>query len=101
MENHSKDKKKWIIDGLTYEESCRQDYDNCTFATGTVEGHPIDTMYLELIRNGKTDVFLLLRPDEVAALAWVLNGVLWSRLIEDVPSNTEGRDCKGRNELSG
>lgn len=89
MNNHSTTEKKWTIDGLTYEESCRQDYSNCSFATGTVTGSPVDTMYLELVRNGKTDVFLLLRPDEVAALAWVLNGVLWGRLIEDVPPVSE------------
>lgn len=71
-------KRVWSLDGLTYTEACRQPYTNCHFAAGFVDGHPVDTMYLEMERDGVTDVFLLLRPDEVAALVWVLSGALFS-----------------------
>ena len=61
---------------------CRQPYANCYFEAGLVEGHPVDTMYLRLFREGKSTM-IYLRPDEAAALAWVLNGALWSSLIKN------------------
>lgn len=68
----------WGEDGLTFVELIRQAYQNCVFSAGTVEGHPVDTLYLKLERDGQVDIFLLLRPDEAAALAWCLTGALWS-----------------------
>lgn len=61
-----------------FTELIRQAYQNCVFSAGAVEGHPVDTLYLKLERDGHTDTFLLLRPDEAAALAWCLTGALWS-----------------------
>lgn len=77
------DSLTWQEDGLTYTETIRQAYSNCVFSAGMVEGHPVDTMYLQLERDGKRDVCLLLRPDEAAALAWCLTGVLWTKEIGD------------------
>ena len=68
-------------DDLTFTETIRQAYTNCVFSAGLVEGHPVDTLYLMLERDGKRDTFLLLRPDEAMALAWCLNGALWSQEI--------------------
>ncbi len=73
----------WAEDGYTFREFIRQAYSNCVFSAGAVEGHPTDTLYLKLERDGHVDTFLLLTPDEVAALAWCLTGALWSELIEE------------------
>lgn len=70
--------RKWSIDGLTYTEACRQPYENLHIAAGFVSGHAIDTMYLELHRDDTDFVFVLLRPDEAAAIAYVLSGALYS-----------------------
>lgn len=73
----------WTNDGLTYTEVIYQPYSNCAFSAGFVEGHDYDTLYVRWQR-GERDNFWLMRPDEVAALAWCLNGVLWSDLIRSV-----------------
>ena len=82
---------EWTEDGLIFRELIAQPYSNCVISAGAVEGHPIDTLYLKLEREGKVDTFLLLRPDEAAALAWCLSGVLWSALVE-VNSTTTKSD---------
>jgi len=69
---------------LVYSEVILQPYSNCTFSAGTVEGHPIDTLYLKLERPPEEPIIILLRPDEMAAIAWCASGVLWSKLIEKV-----------------
>lgn len=75
----------WIADGLTYTELICQEYTNCSISAGTVEGHPVDTMYLRFVRHSEPgeprEAFYLLRPDEMAAIAWCASGVLWSHLI--------------------
>jgi hypothetical protein len=76
--NASVAQRTWSVDELTFTEVIRQEYTNCVFSAGTVEGHAVDTLYLELERDGDKGIFLLLRPDEAAALAWCLSGVLWS-----------------------
>ena len=52
----------------------------------------MDTLYVRLERDGE-DTTLLLRPDEAQAIAWVLNGVLWSnemkRLLADQEATSE------------
>jgi len=50
----------------------------CKISAGTVEGHPVDTVYLRLEKDGEEATTLLLRPDELAAIAWCASGVLWS-----------------------
>jgi len=72
------DELVWQEDELTFRETIRQEYSNCVFSAGLVDGHPVDTLYLILERDGKRDTCLLLRPDEAAALAWCLTGVLWT-----------------------
>jgi hypothetical protein len=78
MTNQSTADLVWSEGGKTYTELIRQAYSNCVFSAGTVEGHPVDTLYLKLERDGTIDTFLLLRPDEAAAVAWCLTGALWS-----------------------
>lgn len=78
VKNLSVEQVAWGEDGLMFTELIRQAYKNCVFSAGTVEGHPADTLYLKLEREGQVDTFLLLRPDEAAALAWCLTGALWS-----------------------
>jgi hypothetical protein len=66
---------------LEFEEVIAQPYANCAFSAGFVTGHPHDTLYLRLARDGQEPTTLLLRPDEAAALAWCLTGVLWSERV--------------------
>lgn len=82
--NQSKGLEKWEQDGLRYTELIRQEYgnNNCIFAAGTVEGHSVDTMWFSWQRDGDPGGMLLMRPDEMAALAWCINGVLWSHLLD-------------------
>lgn len=93
MKNHAlKRDKEWSEDGLTFSEVIAQEYNNCSFSAGFVEGHPIDTIYLKLERGGNVDTFLLLRPDEAAVLAWCMSGVLYSQHIEDVADGCNDAD---------
>jgi hypothetical protein len=73
----------WKEDDLTFTEVIRQEYENCAFSAGKVEGHPVDTMYLMAQKDGVTTTFLLLRPDEMAVVGWLTSGVLWSYHIND------------------
>jgi hypothetical protein len=74
----------FVEEGLTLTECIRQEYSNCLFSAGLVAGHPADTMYLKLDRDGLTTTFLLLRPDEMAAIGWLATGVLWSHHMAEV-----------------
>ena len=75
--------KYWVEDGYRFREVISQEYANCKFSGGFIEGHPVDTIYLLLEKDGAVKTHLLLRPDEVAALAWVATGVLWSEHMKD------------------
>lgn len=77
--------KEWVEDGLAFTELIAQPYTNCIFSAGAVDGHPVDTLYLKLEREGVVSTFLLLRPDEVTALLWCLSGVLWASQVERIP----------------
>ncbi len=77
------------IDGhsVTFTERIRQEYTNCYFSAGTVEGHPIDTLYIKFTKEGR-ETFWLLRPDEMAAVAWCATGVLWSDALAKLPEGS-------------
>lgn len=66
---------------ITLEELVKQPYLNCAFSGGLVSGDEHDTVYLKLERDAEEDTLILLRPDELAALLWCGNGVLWSVLF--------------------
>lgn len=74
------------MQGYELYELARQEYggNNCVFAVGLVDGHEVDTHYLWIEKDGEHPTILLLRPDELAAIAWLCSGTLWSHLIEDV-----------------
>jgi len=85
MENQTiNNDKTWQDRDLTFVELIRQDYTNCSFTGGTVDGHDVDTLYIQLKKDGFVTTQLLLRPDEVAALAWIASGLLFSELIDKV-----------------
>lgn len=76
----------WHEDGLKFEELIRQEYggNNCVISGGFVEGDNkpvVDTCYLKLEKDGVEPTLLLLRPDEMQAIAWVAIGVNWSHLM--------------------
>ena len=77
------EENSWNQDGYKFYEIVRQEYSNCKFSGGFVEGHPIDTMYIQLEKDGIVTTSLLLRPDEVAALAWIASGILWSEHMKE------------------
>lgn len=76
MINQSRDELTWQEGDLVFTEIIRQEYSNCVFSAGRVDNHPIDSCYLKLEKDGNITTFLLLRPDEVAAIEWLCNGVL-------------------------
>ena len=82
----------WTEGGLTYTEVICQCYTNCAFSAGGVAGHPVDTLYLCAERDDGDRTLLLLRPDEAAALAWCLSGVLWSDAIRTLTEKGETPD---------
>lgn len=88
MHNQSDAEVVWTEGELTFRELVRQAYSNCVFSAGEVQGDPVDTMYLKLERDGVIDTFLLLRPDEVAAIAWCMTGVLWSDALAKLPEGS-------------
>lgn len=69
-----------------YTEVCKQKYagNNCKFSSGFVTGNPNseDIMYLQIEKDfpsgqhRKTTFHF--RPDEMAAIAHIASGVLWS-----------------------
>jgi len=70
-------------DGLEYRELIRQEYANFAFSAGEVLNHPVDTFYIMWDKDN-AEGGLLLRPDEVAALAWICAGLLWSYHLAEV-----------------
>jgi hypothetical protein len=83
MENETiKKPRSWKDGPYTFTEVIRQEYSNCIFSAGALEGHPVDTLYLQAEKNGKVTTQLLLRPDEMAAIAWVAAGALWTHTME-------------------
>ena len=77
------DPRHWIDGELEFTELICQEYSNCKFSAGTVVGHPVDTIYFQAEKDGTITTQLLLRPDELAAIAWVATGVLWSILLNE------------------
>jgi len=82
----------WTDGNGTFRELIRQEYtgNNCVFSGGSVDGapHPADTYYLRWSKNGAEPTMLLLRPDEVAAIAWLCTGLLWSEVREPYDHTT-------------
>lgn len=77
--NHSiGNPREWQDGDLTFTELIFQEYSNCRFSAGMVSGHPVDNVYIQLERDGIVTTLLLFRPDELAALAWLATGVMWS-----------------------
>ena len=76
----------WEEDGLSFNELIRQEYDgnHCVIRGGFVEGKdkpPADTIFLRLEKDGVEPTTLLLRPDEMQAIAWIASGTVWSHLM--------------------
>jgi len=71
-------------------ELIRQEYagNNSVFSAGTCDGAGVDTVYIRLEKNGEEPTQLFLRPDEMAAIAWLCNGVLWSLTVDDAIRGT-------------
>lgn len=82
MKNKSIEKpRRWKDGQFTFTETICQEYTNCKFSAGFIKGHPVDTMYFQVEKDGKITTQLLLRPDEMAAIAWVATGSLWSEIM--------------------
>lgn len=75
----------------TYTEHLRQVYagGDVVFSVGYVEGHPVDTLYLRLARAGEEPTTWLLTRDEMASIAWLASGILWSELYHEAHGETE------------
>lgn len=80
---------------LTYAEILRQEYEanHCIFSAGFVFGDDTDSMYIRMEKDGVEPTILLFRPDEMAVIAWLATGVLWSaemtKLVDGSPIDTK------------
>lgn len=74
--------------GLEYLEVLRQEYsgNKCIFSAGFVTGHESDTMYIRLEKEDNNPTIILLRRDEMACMAWLASGILWSDAMMDKPA---------------
>jgi hypothetical protein len=82
---YSESYKEWewfYYRGYWFHEIDRQVYagNGCIFAVGHVRDHPNDTHYLLMEKDGQDATLLLFRSDELAAIAWLCSGALWSKL---------------------
>ncbi len=80
--------KTWHENGLLFTEIIRQEYggNNCIISAGFVQGKNkpcVDTLYLKLEKDGVDPTLLLLRPDEMQAIAWISSGAVWSYLMQE------------------
>ena len=82
INNSVSNPRQWTDGSYKFTEVIFQEYSNCKFSSGFVEGHPVDTVYLRAEKDGTVTTEMLLRPDELAAIAWVATGVLWSKQME-------------------
>lgn len=84
MKNKSiENPKQWTDGNFEFTEIICQEYQNCKFSAGKVEGHLVDNLYFQAEKDGIITTQLLLRPDEMAAIAWVTTGVLWPLLLNN------------------
>lgn len=81
-------------DDLIYHEMVSQPYANCKFSAGFVHGHPIDTLYLQIERDNDDTFTIVLRPDEMAAIAYCAAGILWSHLNDVQEKKSEADSCQ-------
>jgi hypothetical protein len=89
IDNQAAGDVTWQDEDLVFVELIVQAYANCAFSAGAVEGHEKDSLYLKLERDGQTDLLLLVRPDEAAAIAWCMTGALWSYELAQQPGEVE------------
>lgn len=83
--------KSFEYDGCQFIEMCRQEYagNNCAFSAGVIEGHSVEQAYLKWGKDGDDGGLLMLRADEIAAIAWVANGAIWGALYSQLDSKGE------------
>lgn len=83
-------------------EICAQEYggNNCKISAGFVEGADpeVDIMYLRFEKDNTLPIEIHMRPDEAAAVSWVLTGTLWSNEMyrlddQDNKKTTEGGEA--------
>jgi hypothetical protein len=84
----------WKENGLRFTEIIRQEYNgnNCVVRGGYVKGKnkpSVDTIFLRLEKDGIEPTTLLLRPDEMQAIAWIAAGTIWSYLMDNKKPDAE------------
>ena len=81
---------------VKYTETIRQEYtkNNCIFSGWFVEGHPYDSLYIKMKRDGEETILIHLRPDEMAVIGWIASGVLWSNMMGEMLVNDTLNEVK-------
>ena len=54
----------------------------CTFSFGLVDGHPDDTIYFGVVKDGVEPLQILLRRDEALIIIHGLSAALWSEEMQ-------------------
>lgn len=55
---------------------------NCVFSFGLVSGHPDDTVFFQLVKDGVEPLQILLRRDEAMIIIHGLSAALWSEEMQ-------------------
>jgi hypothetical protein len=79
---------KWTVDDLTFTELSEEGYggNKCRITAGLVDGHEFDSVYFRLEKEDDPakEVFIVMRPDEMASLISVCGHTLREKiLLED------------------
>ena len=56
---------------------------NLVVSGGVIHDHPVEHVYLKWQKDEDDGSMLLLKKDELAAIAWISTGTLWSVLMTD------------------
>lgn len=74
---------------IKYSEVIRHTYaeNNCVLSAGLCEGDPVDTMYIRFEKDGSEPFIIHVRPDEMAIIAWLASGALYSLHMGELIEN--------------
>jgi hypothetical protein len=81
----------WLHGDATCTELIRQEYtgNNCVLSGGAVKNAkvPEDVFYIRMEKDGEEPLTVFMRPDEIAAMAWICSGLMYSYAMQGGKNN--------------